>query len=267
MNRSRELLITGMALLLVLGGCSKKSENAEETGGSQMAQSSAPATPVDAATAGSVSGKITLDGTPPVMKPINMSAEPYCTSKHSTPVVPQDVVVGSGGALANVVVYVKDGLGDRTFDVPKDNVQLHQNGCMYDPHVVALMAGQNLEVVNDDQTTHNIHPIPKDNREWNKSQPPGAPPIIDTFARGEVCIPVKCNVHPWMKSYIAVFKNPYFAVTGPDGSFDLKNLPPGTYTIEAWQEKYGTVDQQVTVGPKESKTVDLTFKTSAASGD
>ncbi len=122
------------------------------------------------------------------------------------------------------------------------------------------MAGQNLEVVNDDQTTHNIHPIPKDNREWNKSQPPGAPPIIESFARGEVCIPVKCNVHPWMKSYIAVFKQPYFIVTGPDGSFDLKDLPPGTYTMEAWQEKYGTMDQQVTVGPKESKTVNFDFQ-------
>ena len=267
MNRSRELLVLGTALLLVLGGCSKKSENADETGGAQMAPSSAPATPVDAATAGDVSGKITLDGTAPVMKAINMSAEPYCTSQHPTPVVPQDVVVGTGNGLANVVVYVKDGLGDRTFDVPKDNVQLHQKGCMYEPHVVALMGEQNLEVVNDDQTTHNIHPIPKDNQEWNKSQPPGAPPIIETFARGEVSIPVKCNVHPWMKSYIAVFKQPYFVVTGPDGSFDLKNLPPGTYTIEAWQEKYGTVDQQVTVGPKEPKTVNMTFKAAAASGD
>jgi plastocyanin len=268
MNRTKPMLVLGMAFLLTLAGCSKKSDNGENAGGGeQSASSSAPATPIDQSTVGSVSGKVTLDGTPPVYKPINMSAEPYCTKANPTPVTPQDVVVGPGGTLSNVIVYVKDGLGDRTFDVPKDSVQLYQKGCMYQPHVVALMAGQNLEVVNDDQTTHNIHPIPKDNREWNKSQPPGAPPIIESFARGEVCVPVKCNVHPWMKSYIAVFKQPYFIVTGPDGSFDLKGLPPGTYTLEAWQEKYGTMDQQVTIGPKESKTVNFTFKAAPASGD
>jgi plastocyanin len=264
MNRSKMLLASGIALLLVLGGCSKKSEN-EETE-TQQATSTAPATPVDMSTVGDVSGKVTLNGTAPALKPINMSAEPYCSKAHSTPVTPQDVVIGPGNSLQNVVVYVKEGVGDRTFDVPKDAVQLHQSGCMYQPHVVALMAGQTLQVVNDDQTTHNIHPIPKDNREWNKSQPPGATPIEDTFARAEVSIPVKCNVHPWMKSYIAVFKHPYFVVTGPDGSFDLKNLPPGTYTIEAWQEKYGTTSQQVTVGPKESKTVNFIFNP-ASSGD
>jgi len=264
MIRSKMLLASGIALMLVLGGCSKKTE--DEGTETKEATSSAPATPVDMSTVGDVNGKITLNGTAPTLKPINMSAEPYCSKAHPTPVTPQDVVAGSGGALQNVVVYVKDGLGDRTFDVPKDAVQLQQKGCMYEPHVVALMAGQTLQVVNADQTTHNIHPIPKDNREWNKSQPPGATPIEDTFARAEVSIPVKCNVHPWMKSYIAVFKQPYFVVTGADGSFDLKNLPPGTYTIEAWQEKYGTVDQQVTVGPKESKTVNLTFN-AAASGD
>jgi plastocyanin len=209
---------------------------------------------------------VTLEGVPPPFKPINMSAEPYCTKAHSSPVMPEEVVTGAKGALANVIVYVKDGLGDRSFDAPKEPVELDQKGCMYLPHVVALMAGQDLKVVNSDQTTHNIHPMPKDNREWNKSQPPGATPIEDTFARAEVAIPVKCNVHPWMKSYIAVFKHPYFIVTGKDGTFDLKNVPPGTYTLEAWHEKYGTVDQQVTVGAKESKTVTFAFKASG-SGD
>jgi Carboxypeptidase regulatory-like domain len=131
---------------------------------------------------------------------------------------------------------------------------------MYDPHVIAVMTGQNIEVKNDDQTTHNIHPMPKDNREWNKSQPPGAAPISDSFARAENAIPVKCNVHPWMKSYIAVFKHPYFAVTGKDGSFQLPNLPPGEYTVEAWHEKLGTMTQKITVAAGESKTVDFTFK-------
>jgi plastocyanin len=260
--KSRMFYFVLAAALAFEFGCGKK--ETEKT-----AEESAPApaaTPIDTATVGDVSGTVMLRGVPPPFKPINMSAEPYCTKAHSSPVLPEEVVTGEKGALANVIVYVKDGLGDRTFDAPKEPVELDQKGCMYQPHVVALMAGQDLKVVNSDQTTHNIHPMPKDNREWNKSQPPGASPIEDTFARAEVAIPVKCNVHPWMKSYIAVFKHPYFIVTGKDGSFDIKNLPPGTYTLEAWHEKYGTVDQQVTVGAKESKTVTFAFKTTG-SGD
>jgi plastocyanin len=243
-------------------------------GGSKSESTSqpAPAAPasaktVDPSTAGSITGTVNLDGTAPTARPINMSAEPYCAKAHSTPVVPPEVVTGDKGALANVVVYVKDGLGpDYTFDAPKEAVTLDQRGCMYDPHVIALMAGQTISVKNDDQTTHNIHPTPKDNREWNQSQPPGATPIEQSFARAELAIPVKCNVHPWMKSYIFVFKHPYYAVTTKDGKFELKGLPPGTYTITAWQEKYGSVDQTVTIGAKESKPVSFTFKTNA-SGD
>ena len=161
---------------------------------------------------------------------------------------------------------LKEGLGNRTFDAPKTPVELDQKGCMYSPHIVTLMAGQTFDVKNADQTTHNIHPVPKNNREWNKSQAPGAPDISDTFAREEVAIPVQCQVHPWMKSYIAVFKHPYFAVTGANGSFDIKNLPPGTYTLEAWHEKFGVSDQTVTIGAKEAKTVTFSFKP-ATGGD
>jgi plastocyanin len=257
-------LAIGSALLIAITGCGKKEapESAE--------QPSAPAggATIDASTVGEVTGTVTLSGTPPVFKSINMSAEPYCSKANPKPVMPQDVV-DTNGDLDNVIVYVKDDLSKYSFDTPKDPVVLNQRNCMYDPHVVALMAGQTLEVKNDDQTTHNIHPMPKDNREWNTSQPPGAAPIDNSFARSEVAIPVKCNVHPWMKGYIAVFKNPFFAVTTKDGKFDIKGLPPGTYTIEAWQEHYGTVDQQVTIGPKETKSVDISFNASApaATGD
>ena len=247
-------------------GCGNKSNESSE----QPAATSAPSggATVDASTAGSITGTVTLDGKAPAERPINMSAEPYCQKAHSTPVVPPEVVTGEGGALANVVVYVKDDMSKYTFPSPSASLPLDQQGCMYDPHVMALMAGQTLEVKNNDQTTHNIHPMPKDNREWNKSQPPGAAPIDDSFARAELAIPVKCNVHPWMKSYIFVFKNPYYAVTKKDGKFTIDNLPPGTYTVEAWQEKYGTTSQSVTIGPKESKTVSFTFKASGgATGD
>lgn len=256
----------GLAALaaLVIVGCGGGAKK-EEAPASSATTAPAAGKTVDAATAGSITGTVTLDGKPPVLKPINMSAETFCTKAHSSPVIPPEVVTGDKGALANVVIYIKSGLGDYSFDTPKDPAVLNQKGCMYDPHVVALMTGQTLEVKNDDQTTHNIHPMPKDNREWNKVQPPGAAPIDETFARAEDAIPVKCNVHPWMKSYVFVFKNPYYAVTTKDGAFTLSNLPPGTYTIEAWQEKYGTVDQTVTIGPKESKAVTFVFK--ATSGD
>lgn len=256
------VLASVLALAIVGCGGSKK----EESPAAAPAAATSATKTVDQATAGSVTGSVTLDGKAPAAKPINMSAEPYCQKAHSTPVVPPEVVVGDKGALANVVVFVKDSLGDYVFKTPTDTVVLNQQGCMYDPHVIALMAGETLSVKNSDQTTHNIHPMPKDNRDWNKSQAPGAPPIDDSFARAELAIPVKCNVHPWMKSYIFVFKHPYYAVTGKDGKFELKGLPPGTYTIEAWQERFGTQDQTVTVGAKESKPITFTFK-AAASGD
>jgi plastocyanin len=253
------------AVAVAICGCGGNKQNSESSAPSQPAATAPAGKTVDAATAGSVTGTVVLDGKPAAERPINMSAEPYCAKAHSSPVVPPDVVTGEKGALANVVVYVKDGLSaDYTFATPTTAVDLDQKGCMYDPHVTALMAGQTLSVKNDDQTTHNIHPAPKDNREWNQSQPAGAAPIEQSFARPELAIPVKCNVHPWMKSYIFVFKNPFYAVTTKDGKFELNGLPPGTYTIEAWQEKYGTVDQTVTIGPKESKPVSFTFKASAA---
>jgi len=261
MNRKWICWTAAAALAVVVSGCSKK--QSQETGQEQPAAASAATKTVDMSTVGSISGVVKLDGAPPKFRPINMSADPYCTKANPKPVFPEEVVTGAGGTLANVVIYVKSGAEDYSFPTPAESVTLDQKGCMYAPHVLALMAGQQLKVVNSDDTTHNIHPTPADNRQWNKSQPPNAPPILESFARPEVAIPVKCNVHPWMQGYIAVMANPYYAVTSKDGKFDLKNLPPGTYTIEAWQEKYGVLDQTVTIGPKESKTTDFTFKASS----
>jgi len=256
-------VVSAALLATLLVSCGKKGESSEST----PAPTAAPAaTSVDAATAGSVTGSVKLEGAAPKARKINMAADAYCNSQHPGGASDEEVVAEAKGDHANVIVYVKDGLGGRTFDVSKTPIEISQKGCMYSPHVVALMAGQPLSVVNGDKTTHNIHPVPKNNREWNKSQQVGAPNIEETFAREEVSIPVKCNIHPWMKSYIGVFKIPYFQVTGANGSFELKNLPPGTYTIEAWHEKYGTSDQTVTIGPKESKAVTFTFK-AAAAGD
>jgi len=255
------LVVLAAALGLVLVSCGKKDEQPAET-----ASTAAPTgTPVDASTAGSISGTIKLDGAAPAPHKINMAAEAFCLSQHPTPINDQEVVAAPGGTLANVVVYVAEDMSKYAFTTPSTPATIDQKGCMYNPHIVAMMAGQQLQVNNDDQTTHNIHPVPKDNREWNESQPAGAPAIVKVFARPEMAIPVKCNVHPWMKAYIAVVANPYFQVTGKDGSFELKNVPPGTYKLTAWQETYGTTEQTITIGPKEDKMVTLTFKAAAGS--
>ncbi|HEV3219385.1 MAG TPA: carboxypeptidase regulatory-like domain-containing protein [Candidatus Acidoferrales bacterium] len=255
------LIVAGLAFALVSCGKNQQTEQPAGGGAAQGGQA------VDASTAGTVTGTIKLDGAAPVMKTINMSAEAYCVSQHaSSPAKDESVVTGPGGTLANSVVYIQDDMSKYSFTAPADPAKIDQKGCQYHPHVVGMMAGQTLQVTNSDNTTHNIHPVPKDNREWNQSQPPSAAPLMEVFARPENAIPVKCNVHPWMKSYIFVFKNPYFSVTGPDGKFSIGNLPPGTYTVVAWQEQYGTVTAQLTIGAKESKSVDLTFS-AASSGD
>lgn len=205
-----------------------------------------------------VSGVVKFQGS--ALKPsrIDMSSDPNCAKAHPTPATTEDLITGNNGGLENVIVYVADGLGDKTFDPPSQPVTIEQKGCSYKPHVLAMQANQKLQVVNADSTTHNIHPMPANNREWNKTQPPGVP-IEETFAREEISIPVKCNIHPWMHGYIAVFKHPFFAVTDKNGDFELKDLPAGTYTIKAWHEKLGTVSQKVTVsGP--GQKIEFDFK-------
>jgi plastocyanin len=206
-----------------------------------------------------VRGIVKFEGTLPKPKPINMASDPSCAQQHPSPVFTQELMADSKGDLQNVVVFVSDGLGDRSFDPPSQPVEMKQKGCMYEPHVLALQANQPVEVTNNDPTTHNIHPQPANNREWNKAEVPGSK-IEESFPRQEIAIPVKCNVHPWMRGYVAVFKHPFFAVTGKDGSFALNNLPPGTYTIQAWHEKLGTSTQKVTIGANESKNIDFVFK-------
>ena len=206
---------------------------------------------------GSISGKITYEGTPAKQKVIDMSKEPSCAKQYTTPPVTETVVTGPNNALANVVVYISAGAPDEA--APSQTAVFTQKGCRYVPHVIAFQTNQELQIVNDDQTSHNIHPLAKLNREWNKSQPPGTPPITDKFDKEEF-IPVKCNIHPWMHSTFAVLKNSHYAISAEDGGFKLPNLPPGKYTVTAWHESYGEQTQDVTITGSDAKTVNFTFK-------
>lgn len=240
---------------LILQACGGGKEAASESPG----ESNQPvATSVDPATAGAVKGTVKFTGAKPAPKKIIMTADAYCKSAHAGTVLSDDVVVNKNGTLKNVLVYVKSGLEGKTFP-PSGSVVLNQVGCMYSPHVVAVQAGQELVIRNEDSVLHNINARPKKNKPFNIGQPVKGMESKKTLANSEIGIPVKCDVHPWMKSYINVLPNPYFAVTGDQGSFDLKNLPPGNYVIEAWHEKYGTATQKVTVGAKQTKTVRFSF--------
>ena len=211
---------------------------------------------VEPVTATTLRGKVSFEGTAPKNAPIDMSAERDCQRLHSGPVTAEVVVVGEGGGLANTFVWVKAGLEGKKFEAPKTPVKLDQTGCIYRPHVLALQAGQMLSVTNSDPTSHHVHPLARFNREWNKSQSSNAPPVERKFSRQEIMLPVKCNIHPWMRAYINVVDHPFFAVTGEDGTFEINGLPPGTYTIGVRHEKYGEKETSVTVGASESKQID-----------
>ena len=206
---------------------------------------------------GTVSGKVTYEGTPAKMKPIDMSKEPSCAKMYTPPLLVETVVTGTGNSLENVVVYVSAGAPDEP--APSTAAVLTQKGCHYIPHMLAFQVNQELKIANEDQASHNIHPLPKLNREWNKSQPPGTPPITEKYDKSEI-FPVKCNVHPWMHGVFAVMKNSHYAVTGDGGAFALANLPPGKYTVTAYHEAYGEQTQDVTISGSETKTVNFVFK-------
>jgi Carboxypeptidase regulatory-like domain len=237
---------------VLLGGCSK-TEPSQQT-------SLAPVVTLDPNTVGEIKGTVILDGAPPPPQKILLSGEPECAQLNPNSLVSPIVTTGSNGVLANVAVYIKSGLANYHFDPPKTPVELEQENCMYQPRVLALMTNQVLDIQNEDPIQHNVHPTPHENPAFNMTQVIRGAPIQRTFANPELAIRFMCNLHPWMRAYVFVFSHPYFAVTTTAGAFDLKNVPPGTYTIEAWQEKYGTQDQTVTVAPNETKSVMFSFK-------
>jgi len=215
----------------------------------------------DPATAGTLRGRITFHGAAPAKTAISMNAEAWCEAAHKKdPVFDQAVMVGKDAGLANAFVYIQAGLEGKTFEPVKETVTIDQHGCMFQPRAIGIRAGQTLIVTNSDEVSHNIHPLAKNNREWNQQQPPQSPALQRKFARAEVMIPVKCNVHAWMHAYIGVVEHPYFAVTGPDGSFAWINVPPGDYTIAVWHEKLGEQSRQVHLEKSGQAAVDFVYR-------
>ncbi len=215
---------------------------------------------VNAAGEGKITGTVKLSGTAPHMRGIDMSKDPYCVKQHANnPGHLETVVVGEGDGLENVVLYISDWSGPAT--VTTAVPVFDQKNCMYTPHVLAMDVNETFKVITSDQTTHNIHPLPNPmtgNIPWNQSQPPGAAPIEKSWKAAEM-IPVQCNIHPWMHGWFVVVKGPY-ATTDDKGAYTINNVPPGSYTVTAWQEDYGTQTAKVTVAAGGSATADFTYK-------
>jgi hypothetical protein len=191
-----------------------------------------------------------------------MSADAFCAKAHPGDVAKQDIEIGPDRGIADVFVYVKSGISG-TYPPPATAATIDQKGCRYTPHVFGVVAGQNIDILNSDPTLHNIHSLPEKNEPFNLAMPVQGMKYTKKFDQPEVMIRIKCDVHGWMAAYCGVLSHPFFAVTAADGTYTIKDLPAGTYTIEAWHEKLGTQTQQVTVGAQESKQAAFTFKAGA----
>lgn len=214
---------------------------------------------VNLATAGTISGKVTYQGPKPKPVKVDMSEDSACVEAHKTGRF-DDAVVTSGGALANVFLYVKTGLEGKVFEPPSTPTVIDQRGCWFQPRIFGIQTGQPLQVTNSDPVTHNIHPLAHVNREWNHSQGQGDAPLARKFLKPEIMIRVKCNIHSWMRAYIGVVDHPYFAVAGDDGRFEIRDLPAGDYTLAAWHETLGEQETKITVAPSGKAEANFQFK-------
>jgi hypothetical protein len=264
--------VTALAAVLA-AGCGGKDDDDEDrpkssrAAGASKEGAAAPAAsatgPVAGATgAASITGKIVFEGAVPVPEKYKMSADAFCAKAHPGDVAKQDIEIGPDRGIADVFVYVKSGISG-TYPPPAMAATIDQKGCRYTPHVFGVVAGQNIDILNSDPTLHNIHSLPEKNEPFNLAMPVQGMKYTKKFDQPEVMIRIKCDVHGWMAAYCGVLSHPFFAVTAADGTYTIKDLPAGTYTIEAWHEKLGTQTQQVTVGAQESKQAAFTFKAGA----
>ena len=267
---SRIFPMTALAIAILLnwacGGSSdtdgeaKSTAPAAEAPAAEAPAAEAPVAEASAAPAGSsaVAGKVVFDGKAPRLRPIAMNADPGCASKHEGPVAVETLVLGEGQSLGNVFVQVKNAPAG-TYPPPVEPAVVDQRGCLYNPRVLGVQAGQTLQFRNSDGLLHNVHGLPKENREFNIGMPPTVTETETKFNKPEPVFRVKCDVHPWMLSYVAVMTHPYFAVTDTSGEFRIEGLPAGTWEIEAWHERLGTHTASVTVADDETGTANFAF--------
>jgi plastocyanin len=252
------LTLAAPFFLVACGGGGQSTETAATTtttmgaGGGASSTAGGPG-----AGSGSISGKVTFTGTEPAAEKIKTTADPKCHEMHKDGLERKSVEVKDGG-VGNTLVYVKNPPAGAT--APTEEATLDQQGCMYHPSMLAVRTGQPIKIKNSDDTLHNIHPKPTKNKEFNIGQARKGMETTRSFDQEEILIPVGCDVHPWMRSYIAVLSHPYFAVTKEDGSFEIKNLPAGEYEVEANHPKLKTSTAKVTVKDGDSAKLDLPFK-------
>lgn len=254
--------VTSLLVIFLAVGCGGDGGDTDGSGKDSSSGSASVENPVDASTAGNISGTVAFEGDAPTMDLIDMADEQVCAEKHSSTPTSQNVLVNDNGTLANVFVYVKSGLEDLSFPTPGPAL-LDQDGCTYSPHVLGVMTNQDINIRNSDGILHNINASPVDQRGFNTSQPVNME-TTRSFGVAEVMIPVRCDVHGWMSAYVGVLNHPYHSVSGSGGSFDLATLPPGDYVVEAWHERYGAQTQNVTVVTGETAEITFTFSASMA---
>jgi plastocyanin len=202
--------------------------------------------------------KAPFEGTAPVAEKMKTDADAKCKLAHPNGLDSDQVIVNANATLKNVFIYAKEGVTGK-FEAPKEVVKFDQVGCAYNPKVFGIMVGQPLEILNSDDTLHNVHALPTASQGFNLGMPIKGMKLKKSFAKPEVMVKIKCEVHPWMGAWAGVLEHPFYGVTGEDGSTTLKDLPAGDYTIEAWHEKYGTQTQKVTVTGQDQE-ISFAFK-------
>jgi plastocyanin len=268
-------VLVGCGVLFAVIGCNKsedggsnapKAEASRDAGGTASSPVEAPPAkatkPWDASKGtATITGVVKYVGKAPKRRPVDMGGKAECAAHQTEPALDESIIVNADGQMKNVFVYVRKGAEEWIFPVPTEPVVLSQKGCTFHPHVVGVRVGQPLSVRNNDPCSHNVHCTPRNtmNSSFNFTQTAQAKEDTRQFAAREVFVRIGCDIHGWMRANIAVVDNPFFAITGDDGKFELKNLPPGEYQIEAVQEELGRKSQTVKVGDKESKTISFEF--------
>ena len=241
-----------LAVTGILQGCGPRQEESASV-------SPAPAA-VSASGTASLQGEILFEGAVPSQTVLQMDGNPECRSLHPPgPILGGDVLIREG-KVQNAFVYIKEGLEGKIFETPSTPAVLDNHTCVYEPHVTGAMVNQPVEIRNSDPTLHNVHALPEKQAEWNVGLPFQGMKLVKKFPAPEVMVRLKCDVHPWMAGYIGVLPHPYFSVTGPDGRFELKNLPAGSYTVAVWHERFGVKSETIPLAEGETKELNFTFQ-------